>query len=70
VNGEKVLSPSGKTIKLEVKDNDIVEISGSSFNDLAILRITSVTDNVTVPELGKVVYVNGNLVLVGRVKLR
>ncbi|MGE5632517.1 MAG: hypothetical protein ACM3TR_15700 [Caulobacteraceae bacterium] len=70
VNGEKVPSPAGKTIKLEVKNNDIIEISGSDFNDIAILRITSASENITVPEPGKVVYVNGNLVLVGRVKLR
>lgn len=70
VNGEKIAVKNGKTVKLEAKDNDIIEISGSGFEEMAILRVTSVSDNVTVPEPGKVIYINNNLVLVDRVRIK
>lgn len=70
VNGDIVDAPEGKSIKLQVKSNDIVEVSGKSFNDTAILKITAVSDNITVPEPGKLIYVNKNLVMVDRVRIK
>lgn len=70
INGEKAPVKNGKRVLFQVKDNDVVEISGANFDDMAILRVTSVSDNVSVPELGKVVYINKNLVLVDRVRLK
>lgn len=70
INGENIAVKNGKTVKLEAKNNDIIEISGSGFEEMAILRVTSVSDNVTVPEPGKVIYINNNLVLVDRVRIK
>lgn len=70
INGEKEYVKSGKTVRLQVKDNDIVEISGSDLDDMAILRVASVSENMSVPEPGKIIYINGNLVLVDRVRLK
>jgi hypothetical protein len=70
VNGVSVPVHSGKSVILQVKDGDVIEVSGAEFNDMAILKVTSVSENVTVPELGKLIYVNNNLVLVDRVRLK
>lgn len=70
VNGNRIKTQNGKSIKLQVKDNDVIEVSGAEYNDTAILKITALSGNITVPELGKLIYVNNNLVMVGRVKLK
>jgi len=70
INGEEVPVRAGKSIKLTVKDNDVLEVSGADFSDIAVLRLSSVSDNVIVPEPGKIVYINGNLVLIDRVRLK
>lgn len=69
-NGERVPSPTGRTIKLQVKDGDIIEASGGSINDTAILKVTAVTSNITVPQPGKLIYVNDNLAIIDRVKIK
>lgn len=69
-NGKRVPSPNGRTIKLSVKDGDIIEASGGSINDTAILKVTSVTNNITVPQPGKLIYVNDNLAIIDRVKIK
>lgn len=70
INGDKASFPAGKSIKLQVKDSDIIEVSGAEYNDTAILRVTKVSENITVPELGKLIYVNNNLVMIDRVRLK
>lgn len=70
INGDKTAAASGKSVKLQVKDSDIIEVSGAGYDDLAILKVTSVSDNVIVPELGKLIYVNNNLVMIDRVRLK
>lgn len=70
VNGERVPATGSRSVKLHIKDGDVIEVSGAKFEDVAILKVTSVSDNITVPELGKLIYVNNNLVLVDRVRLK
>lgn len=69
INGEKAAAASGRSVKLPVKDNDIIEVSGAGNGDIAVLKVTAISDNVIVPELGKLIYVNNNLVMIDRVKL-
>lgn len=70
INGEKAAVASGSSVRLPVKDNDIIEVSGAGSGDMSVLKITSISDNVIVPELGKLIYVRDNLVMIGRVKLQ
>ena len=70
INGVKAASGFGKSIKLQVKDSDVIEVSGADYNDTAILRVTKVSENITVPELGKQIYVNNNLVMIDRTRLK
>lgn len=70
INGEKIPAAKGKAVKLQVKDSDIIEVSGAEYEDIAILRVTTVSENVMVPELGKLIYVNNNLVMIDRIRLK
>ncbi|KUO73657.1 MAG: hypothetical protein APF77_22830 [Clostridia bacterium BRH_c25] len=70
VNGESAGTSAGNSVWLQVKDNDVIEASGANYHDTVILKVTSVSDNITVPEPGKLIYVNNNLVLIDRVRLK
>lgn len=70
VNGDKIDTSTGKSIKLIIKNNDVIEVSGADYSDTAVLKVTSVSENIIVPELGKLVYVNENLAMVDRVRLK
>lgn len=70
VNGEDTAVFSGKSIRIQVKNGDVIEVGGSEMSDTAILKVFSVSDNIIVPELGKLIYVNNNLVLIDRIKIK
>lgn len=70
INGESVGTPGGKSIKLQVKENDVVEVSGAGYGDTVVLKVTEVSENIIVPEPGKLIYVNNNLVMIDRVRLK
>ena len=70
VNGEKVSTPEGTTIKLQVKENDVIEVSGAGIGDTVVLKVTGTSEDIMVPELGKLIYVNNNLVMIDRVRLK
>lgn len=70
VNGESIKTPDGKSIELQVKENDVLEVSGAECSDTLVLKVTGVSDDIMVPELGKLIYVNNNLVMIDRVRLK
>lgn len=70
INGVKAGSSAGKSIKLQVKENDVVEVSGAGCSEMVVLKVTGVSDEIAVPEPGKLIYVNNNLVMIDRVRLR
>lgn len=70
INGESVATPEGKSIKLQVKENDVLEVSGAGLSDTVVLKVTAVSGDIMVPEPGKLVYVNDNLVMIDRVRLK
>lgn len=70
INGEKVSTPEGTTIKLQVKENDVIEVSGAGHGDTIVLKVTGTSEDIMVPELGKLIYVNNNLVMIDRIRLK
>ncbi len=70
INGDAIVTPRGKSIKIEVKNGDIVEVSGAGLSDTAILKVTSASDNIVVPEPGKIIYVSNNLAMIDRIRLK
>ncbi len=70
VNGEYYKSFNQKSISLMVKNNDIIEINGINNEFPAIIRITSITDNIISPKQESIIRVNKNFVQAGRVRLK
>jgi len=70
INGKSIDAPNGRSIRLQVKDSDIIEVGGGPLNDTAVLKVTAVSDSITVPEPGKLVYVKDNLVMVDRIRIK
>ena len=70
INGKGIDTPNGRSIRLKVKDSDIIEVGGGPLNDTAVLKVTAVSDSITVPEPGKLVYVKDNLVMIDRVRIK
>jgi hypothetical protein len=70
VNGESIKPSGDKTIKLQVKENDVIEVSGAEYGETLVLKVTGVSEDIMVPELGKLIYVNNNLVMIDRVRLK
>jgi hypothetical protein len=70
INGVKAGTGAGKSIKLQVKENDVVEVSGAGCSETVVLKVTGVSGEIAVPEPGKLIYVNNNLVMIDRVRLR
>jgi hypothetical protein len=70
INGKSIDAPNGRSIRLQVKDSDIIEVGGGPLNDTAVLKVTAVSDSITVPEPGKLVYVKDNLVMIDRIRIK
>lgn len=70
INGEFYKSFEKKSIALTVKNNDIIEISGINSAGSAIVKITSMSENVISPKLNKTVHVTRGFVQTGRVRLK
>ncbi len=70
LNGEALPETKAKTLKLTVKANDIIEASGIGSNKISRITVTGVSDNISVPELGKSIILHNNLVLIDRVKMK
>lgn len=70
INGESIATPEGNSIKLQVKENDVIEVSGEGLSDTVVLKVTAVSGDIMVPEPGKLIYVNDNLVMIDKVRLK
>lgn len=70
LNGEELPETGKKSIKLTVKANDIIEVGGIKTNKISRITVTSISNNISAPELGKSIIVHNNLVLIDRVKMK
>ncbi|OGO78757.1 MAG: hypothetical protein A2Y23_13020 [Clostridiales bacterium GWB2_37_7] len=70
LNGEFYQSFHQKSITLQVKNNDIIEVSGIKSEYPATIKITSITDNVISPKQDNIIKVSNNFKQVGRIRLK
>lgn len=70
INGEFYKSFNRKSISLSVKNNDIIEINGIKNEYPAIIKITSVSDNIISLKPNSIIRVNKNFVQAGRIRLK
>lgn len=69
VNGERVTSFYKDKVLLNVRNSDVIEISGVRSENTAMIQVTDSSENVVTPELGRTLTINGNLANLCRVKL-
>ncbi|MDF2520784.1 MAG: hypothetical protein K0R84_1412 [Clostridia bacterium] len=70
INGDYYTSFTKKSISLTVKNNDIIEISGIKSQYPAKIKIENVSQNVLGINLHKIINVNKNFVMAGRIRLK
>lgn len=69
VNGEKRCSFTKNTIQISARNNDIIEVSGTSYLKKLVVIVSHVDDNVLSPSTGKEFIINNNIVNIGKVTL-
>jgi len=70
VNGIEVASFNTKTVKLDVKDNSVVEIDGSRLKSSAKVKIIEISENIANNILNDEVTVMSNIKVLSRIKLK
>jgi|GEM_PF-759380 len=70
INGEYMKNFDKKSVSLNVKKNDIIEVSGIFSEYPATIQITSVSDNIISPKLNSQVKVGKGFKQVGRIRLK
>ncbi len=70
LNGEYYTSFNKKSVILNVKNDDIIEISGIKSKYPAKIKISSISNNILGLKLNDIVKVNKNFVVAGRIRLK
>lgn len=70
INGKYYKNFDQKSVSLNVKKNDIIEVSGIHSNYPATIKITSVSDNIISPKLNSQVKVDKGFKQIGRIRLK
>jgi hypothetical protein len=70
INGEFYSTFKQKSVSLNVKNNDIIEVSGIKSEYTATIKVTSLSENITSPKLNSSIRVDKGFYKVGRIRLK
>lgn len=70
INGELIVEKGTSTIDLTVYNGDVVEIDGTGLDKELDIIVFETTENVIFPKAGMLYNIKGNIVAIGRVKLK
>jgi len=70
INGELIKNKSISIIDLNVYNGDVIEIDGTGLNKKLDIIVMETTENVIFPKAGMMYNIEGNIVTLGRVKLK
>jgi len=70
VNGEEVGDFRDKQLTIKVSPGDIVSIDGSFYTHELVFKVVAASENVGQPEIGQIIRVNGDIALVGNVRMK
>lgn len=70
VNGEEVGDFRDKQLTIKVSPGDTVSIDGSFYTHELIFKVVAASENVGQPEIGQIIRVNGDVALVGEVRMK
>lgn len=70
VNGESVNNFNDNSeVTVYVYNNDIVEINGGMYNNKIKVKVKEISTFIKEPKLGKIIEVDGNIELIGKVQI-
>ncbi len=70
INGELIKNEGTEIIDLNVYNDNVIEIDGTGLNKELKIMILDTTENVIFPKAGMMYNIVGNIVTIGRVKLK
>lgn len=70
VNGEEVGDFRDKQLTIKVSPGDIVAVDGSYYIHQLVFKVVAVSENVAQPEIGQMIIVDGDVAMVGEVKIK
>lgn len=70
INGELIRTGDSESIDLNVRNNDIIEIDGTESDKNINIIIEDTSENVVFPKESMRYNIKGNIVIIGRVKLK
>ncbi|SNX55421.1 hypothetical protein [Thermoanaerobacterium sp. RBIITD] len=70
VNGDPKYNFKNRSVDIIVKSDELIEIDGTKYKQNLYVKVSDTSDNVIEPQKTAVIKVNGNIEIVGRVKLK
>lgn len=70
VNGEEVADFRDKQITIKVSPGDVLSIDGSFYVHELVFKVVAVSENVGQPEIGQIIHVQGDVAVVGEVRMK
>jgi hypothetical protein len=70
INGDPKYSFKEKKLKINIKQGDLIEMDGTNYNQTLYVKVIDSSDNVIEPQKTAVIKVNGDIEVIGKVRLR
>jgi|GEM_PF-1600899 len=70
INGDPKYSFKNKSVDISIKQGELIEIDGTKYKQTLYIKVADSSDNVIEPQRTAVVKVNGDIEVVGRVRLK
>lgn len=70
INGDPKYSFKEKKLKINIKQGDLIEMDGTNYNQALYVKVIDSSDNVIEPQKTAVIKVNGDIEVIGGVRLR
>jgi hypothetical protein len=70
INGDPKYSFKNKSVDISIKHGELIEIDGTKYKQTLYIKVADSSDNVIEPQRTAVVKVNGDIEVVGRVRLK
>ena len=70
INGETITKFHNNIAKLEVYNNDLIEINGVMYNEKIKIKVVGVSSNLKFPKLNTVIYSSNNIEILDKVEFK
>ncbi len=70
VNGEKIAVFENNSATINIKNNDIIEVSGVGIKDAFLVKLAYTSDNIMHPKANDSILIENKIVILGKAKLK